>query len=146
MTEAELITTLQGKFTALGVPADNPSELLSDGTTLRHKAIPCFDDTGSALLRQWVHYYVKADGTAFWQDREPKPTPLLPAVTFTSKLQQYLDAAAVAGTPIKAGTILWSSDVGRVAKLEVVTVANALKQAIITADVGLNFNPPVILA
>jgi len=143
MNEQELLTTLKARYAQIGEVKDSPSENFEDGTLLRHRAVAVFDDVGGVLMRQWVHYYVKADGTALWQDREPKPDPVAPVLSFTQKVQAALDAKVADGT-LKMAWIQQVAESQRRALVSVVTAANATRQGIVSADAQGKFTIEVI--
>jgi len=91
MTKQGLLNLLKEKFTK--VLAEKQVGEPEEGIT--HWAVPVFDKVSDILIRQWVHFYTDAEGNAYWQDREPKPTP---GSDPSAQLRQYINSKIADGT------------------------------------------------
>ena len=101
MTEQEILA----KVASEGWTILQQKELGQEGTganLLINKALAVFKPLGSILDRRWFKYYVKTDGSCYWQEYNPFPAP--PATSFRDELNAKIAALVTAGT-IKAGYI-----------------------------------------
>ena len=121
MTENELLATIASNAWEVLQTQSAPTE---GGMT--HKALAICKPNGSVLLRQWVRYYVRPDGTCYWQDADPFATPAIQPDTFNNQLMAAIDALVSAGQ-IKAGYIERQNDYSETAVVAVVATDNTTK-------------------
>jgi len=101
MIEVELLS----KVTSEGWVILQQKELEKEGTgdaLLTGKAIAVCKPLDSVLERKWLKYYLKTDGTCYWQ--EYNPFPAVPAMSFGEQVRTKINALVTAAT-IKAGYV-----------------------------------------
>ena len=117
MTKKQLIDKLKVKFSLMGEEKQTGQETL-DGKVVTHLAIPVADIVDGTLTRQWVHYYVDENDSAYWQDGEPKKE-ITPVITFRDRLQSFIDAKITDKT-VKFAVIKESNETTKTAKCEAI--------------------------
>ena len=98
MTETELIN----KVGTEGWTIIETKTLGEEGTgdnLLTIIALLTVKQSGDMLLRQWLNYYKKVDGTCIWREHDPFPAPQ--AVSFGQRVNAKITALVAAAT-IKA--------------------------------------------
>lgn len=96
MTETELlaiVATNNWTLQRIEIEDTNPA--------LMRKAILCWKPVSNVVTQQWFHYFVKADGTAYWERSDPFPAMV---TTFQDQLNAKITALVVAGI-IKAAYV-----------------------------------------
>jgi len=114
MTEADILT----KVTQEGWSVVEIKTVTQEGN-LTVKGLLLVKPQDSYMLRQWVNYYVKPDGTCYWREVNPFPSPVTPTESFSQKVSAKINALVSTGT-IKAGYIERINESGETALVVVV--------------------------
>ena len=77
----------------------------------------------SFMLRQWVNYYLKIDGSCYWREYDPFPAPHV--ATFSQEVNAKIVALVAAGT-IKAGYVERSDMASQTALVVAIKPDNSL--------------------
>jgi hypothetical protein len=121
MTENELLATIASNGWEVLQTQSAPTE---GGMT--HKALAICKPNRNVLLRQWARYYVRPDGTCYWQDADPFESPAAHPDTFNNQLMAAIDAL-VDADQIKAGYIERQNDLSETAVVVIVATDNTTK-------------------
>ena len=128
MTKTQLINKLKDKFSIMGQEKQTGEEIL-DNKKVTHLAIPVADIVNDTLTRQWVHYYVDENDSAYWQDGEPKKE-ITPVITFRDRLQTFIDAKITDNT-VKFAIIKELNETTKTAKCEAIMPDKLTKTLIV---------------
>jgi len=117
MNKQELLDAVRNKFTSL-LSVEKIERIENVTWYLVHY----FDADGVQATKGNLGFYVLDEGepneAAYWDRREPKPTPPTPVPTFQQRLQEHLTALISAGT-IEGGTIQTVDAVNKTATVSV---------------------------
>ena len=124
MTEAQLLAKVESEGWTI-----NESKTLGeegvDDNLLTIKALLLTKPDTTFMLRQWVNYYVKVDGSCFWREHDPFPEKVV-VVTFRDEVQTRI-TELIAAASIKAAYTEKVSETDKTAIVVAITPANALK-------------------
>lgn len=123
MTESELLALV----TSNGWTIIESKQIGQEGTgdnLLAIMALLTVKPVNGVMLRQWLNYYKKLNGTCIW--RENNPFPASPVVTFYDKVSAKINALVAAGT-IKAGYVEKSNEIAKTALVVAVGTSNDFK-------------------
>lgn len=121
MTETELLN----KVSTEGWVVLQQKELGSEGTgdnLIINKALAVCKTLDSVLDRKWLKYYLKADGSCYWQEYNPFPAFV---TSFKEQVQMRINTLVTAGT-IKAGYIEKIDEVSETAIVVAIKSDNSL--------------------
>lgn len=88
MDKQGLLDALAAKFTYVGTPQE-----VGEAEGIKRYIVGCWDVVGDVAVRTNVGFYVEDEGqpteAAYWQNREPKPTPTL---TWAQEVLNYIQS------------------------------------------------------
>jgi len=138
MTKKQLVDKIKSRFTIVG-PEKQGAIMELGKETITHWTIPTFDIVNDVLVEKWIPFYTDEEGNAYWQVREPKPTPVTPEPPFAVRVNSFIESKIEDNT-IKFGYVDQYQEGIKKALVKAIDNSGSERQAVVSEDIEGNFS------